>query len=171
MIFISKSKTQHGVRYVPLVPEAKEIIEKQPRQGKYIFTSTTGNPITPTVLKKLYARIQKVTGLDFVTTHVYRHSFATRFVEKGGDYKALSKILGHASFSFTLQCYAQPDFVFLEQQMAIMSKQINKNTPDNNVVVDQLLALHDSFKERLKHLENIMQNHTQEIDKLKQTSI
>lgn len=40
------------------------------------------------------------------TTHVFRHTFATRFLQRGGDIYILSKILGHASVAITERVYA-----------------------------------------------------------------
>jgi site-specific recombinase XerD len=55
-----------------------------------------------------------------VTNHVYRHSFATRSVEKKMDYKALSKILGHRNVAFTLHKYADAQTAFLHEQMDLL---------------------------------------------------
>lgn len=41
--------------------------------------------------------------------HSYRHSFATRCIESGGDYKTVSVILGHANISTTLDLYVHPN--------------------------------------------------------------
>ena len=81
-IYIRKSKTKNGIRTVPLIQEAKKIIESQPHYCDFIFTSTKKQPVTKTVLRKLYCRLRTATGIDMVTNHVYRHSFATRMVEK-----------------------------------------------------------------------------------------
>lgn len=81
-ITIRKSKTKNGIRVIPLLSEAKKIIENQPHYCEYIFTSTIKKPVTKTVLRRLYERLRKATGIDIITNHVYRHSFATRAVEK-----------------------------------------------------------------------------------------
>lgn len=119
-IYIRKSKTKNGIRVVPLLAEAQKIIEAQPHYCDFIFTSTIKKPITKTVLRKLYERLRKATGIDIITNHVYRHSFATRAVEKKVDYKALSKILGHKDVAFTLHRYADAETDFLHEQIKMM---------------------------------------------------
>lgn len=129
-IFIRESKTKAGIRCVPLIETAQRILDAQPKISTYIFTSTTKTPLTKTVLKRLYQRIQQKTGLHFVTNHVYRHTFATRLVEHRVDYTALSQLLGHTNVSFTLQRYVHPDEIFLKQQINLLSSQ---NLSDNPV--------------------------------------
>lgn len=40
--------------------------------------------------------------------HSLRHTFATRCIESGCDYKAVSAILGHREISTTLNLYVHP---------------------------------------------------------------
>ncbi len=121
-IRIYSSKTKRGIRTIPLIHEAEAIIQAQPHLGKYIFTSTQGTPVTKTVLKRLYERLRKTTGIQILTNHVCRHTFATRMVERGADYKALSQILGHASVDFTLDTYADAETDFLHEQISLLEK-------------------------------------------------
>jgi integrase len=125
-IYIRKSKTKNGIRIVPLTVEAKKIIENQKHYCDYIFTSTIKRPVTKTVLRKLYDRLRKATGIDIVTNHVYRHSFATRMVEKKADYKALSVILGHKNVAFTIHRYADAETSFLHEQIALKDQKPKK---------------------------------------------
>ena len=156
-IYISKSKTKNGIRYIPLVPEAQSIIESQPKISKFIFTSSTGNPITETVLKKLYLRMRESTGLDFITTHFYRHSFATRLVERGVEYKALSQILGHSDVSFTLKRYTRPDFLFLQDQISLISSKKSYSGLVNDIntqAFHQILTINQNLFSRVQQLED-----------------
>jgi len=119
-IYVRSSKTKAGIRTVPLLPEAKKIIDAQPHYCDYIFTSTVKRQVTKTVLRKLYTRIREQTGLEFLTNHVYRHSFATRAIESGMDYKALSVILGHTNVAFTLNRYTNAEDTFLREQINLL---------------------------------------------------
>jgi len=120
-IYIRNSKTKAGLRTVPLLPEAIDIISNQPHYGAYIFTSSTHNPITKTVLKRAYMRIRKAADIPFLTNHVYRHSFATRMVEHQADYKALSIILGHTNVAFTINKYTNAETAFLHEQIELLN--------------------------------------------------
>jgi integrase len=82
-------------------------------------------PITASVLHKLYLRLRRETGVDFLTTHVYRHTFATRALENGMNVKALSRILGHENVAFTMQRYCSPDTKFLQEQMDMLDSTNN----------------------------------------------
>ena len=67
-------------------------------------------------------RLRRVTGAEFLTTHVYRHTFATRALEDGMNVKALSKNLGHTDVAFTMQRYCSPDVNFLREQMNMIDQ-------------------------------------------------
>lgn len=109
-IYIQKSKTEAGVRYVYLVAEAKKIIEdelKKNTKDDYIFHNTLGNPITFNSVQKLTRRLRKISNLPELTPHVCRHTFVTRLCEKGVSAKAIAQIIGHAGTGYVLDIYAQ----------------------------------------------------------------
>ena len=117
VIYIRDSKTDSGVRIIPLIPEAAQIVSRQIHYCDYIFTSTKHTPITKTVLRKLYERLRKKTGIKNITNHIYRHSFATRLVEKEAEIKAVSTLLGHKSVQFTMDRYVDANLNFLRTQI------------------------------------------------------
>ncbi len=127
VIYVRKSKSKAGIRKVPLLYEANKIIQSQPHYCDYIFTSTKHTQATKTVMRKLYERIRKQTGIDIVTNHVYRHSFATRLVENSADYKAVSKLLGHANVAFTIHKYVDADDDFIRRQISVLETHHEKN--------------------------------------------
>jgi integrase len=127
-IHIRKSKTKAGIRFVPLCEDAQKILLSQRKQpyDNAIFHSSNGHRVTSTVLKKLALRLRQKSGVPFLTTHVYRHTFATRALEDGMNVKALSRILGHTNVAFTMQRYCTPDVNFLREQMDMLD-QVRKN--------------------------------------------
>ena len=59
-----------------------------------------------------------------MTFHCLRHSFATRCIESGCDYKTVSVLLGHANISTTLNLYVHPGLDQKKKCMDRMSKSL-----------------------------------------------
>ena len=58
-------------------------------------------------------------GMPKLKYHGLRHSFATRCIEAGCDYKTVSVLLGHSNISTTLNLYVHPD---MEQKKRCISR-------------------------------------------------
>jgi site-specific recombinase XerD len=67
-------------------------------------------------------------GVDRATTHSMRHSFATHFIEGGGDVSTLQKLLGHASIQTTQ--------VYLDQSIAHLRKAFDDAHPRDTAAFD-----------------------------------
>lgn len=147
-IYIRKSKTPAGVRYVYLVHQAREILEAQPRRGIYIFTSTTGGQVTHTVLRGLYGRIRKRTGIEALTNHVCRHTFVTRLCEKGVSAKAISQIIGHAQSGYVLDIYAKIEQRELRRAIYVLDENVEtrSNVVSLKFTEQEIIALQKEAK-------------------------
>src|ERR1700733_5272521 len=76
-------------------------------------------------------------GVDRATTHAMRHSFATHFIEGGGDVSSLQRLLGHANISTTQ--------IYIDQSIAHLKKAFDAAHPrDKDEFEDALDAAKDS---------------------------
>ncbi len=74
--------------------------DKQPA----LFVSKTGNRLNERDVQRMVTSAAARAGIDAektVTAHVLRHTFATRFLRKGGDLATLRDILGHTNLATT----------------------------------------------------------------------
>ena len=83
------------------------IAEQYPgfNQGGYVFCQPNGNPYEPRGFQDLFKRCAKQAGIEGATVHSMRHTFATRSLEQGMDIVTLSRLLGHATPSITMDKY------------------------------------------------------------------
>jgi integrase/recombinase XerD len=95
-------------REVPLGKKARLALARYLRShhAEAVFPSKGGASLTPNGLDQalyaLYDRAcrQHYQGLK-LGAHVFRHTFAVRFLEAGGDVYRLSRIMGHSQITTT----------------------------------------------------------------------
>jgi len=62
-----------------------------------LFVSESGGPISVNVIKLLFSRLAKKSGITRLHAHLCRHTFAIDYLMNGGDIFSLKEILGHSS--------------------------------------------------------------------------
>lgn len=72
---------------------------------EYVFCQENGDPYEPRTFQDLFKRCVRQAGIRDANFHALRHTFATRSLEQGMDVVTLSRLLGHASPSITLDKY------------------------------------------------------------------
>lgn len=101
-------------RFVFLAPELESQLKKLigTRQGGYLFAHEDGRPLSLRTINNIVASVAKRAGITTpnpryknVTPHLLRHSFARNWKRASGSLESLQKILGHASFSTTMDLY------------------------------------------------------------------
>lgn len=105
-VIVTAPKSFRSNRYIPL-PEKYLPILKKHQEGPfaYLLTGSEDKFIEPRTLREYYNRLMKSNGTKYVTFHGLRHTFATRLVEAGCDYKTISELLGHADINTTFRTY------------------------------------------------------------------
>ena len=66
-----------------------------------LFISGSGKPLTRQIIHKLVSEYAKKCGLEDVSPHTLRHSFATHLLQHGADSRSVQAMLGHADISTT----------------------------------------------------------------------
>ncbi len=87
-------------------------------KAMYLFKRPEAHLI-PVTYQDLFKRELKAAGITDANFHSLRHTFATRAIENGMDILVLSRILGHAKPSTTLNMYGH---VLTEHRTESMQK-------------------------------------------------
>lgn len=132
MITVPAENSKSGKdRRVPMNDVVLDLLKPYASTAGYIFGNDAGEPLK-TIHEGFYgscARARKdpedpkdagIQGLKF---HDLRHTFATRFIARGGNIVNLSKILGHSSITITYERYCHPsDDDLLREVQALAEK-------------------------------------------------
>ncbi len=92
----------------------------------YVCVGHDKQPTTIHILRGALSRSLKKAGIDDVSPHKLRHSFATRCIENGMNPKALQKILGHATLAQTMDLYVNPTDDYLAEELYRMDYAMNE---------------------------------------------
>jgi site-specific recombinase XerD len=71
-----------------------------------VFTGSDGRPVQWRSLDASFVRAQARAGVRRQRFHDMRHAFATLLLEAGEEVAVISKMLGHADYSTTVDVYS-----------------------------------------------------------------
>ncbi len=102
----SKSKK---IRQVPMNAVVLDLLRGLAPAAGYVFRNRSGEHYKS--IQAGWASALRKAGIKDLWFHDLRHTFATRFIERGGNVVVLSKILGHSTISLTYNRYCHPSNV------------------------------------------------------------
>ena len=113
------TKTEAGIREVPLLPQAKKAWDAQRTTNKLltgvidvskpVFLLPRGGLIRPDRVNSDIRKYSQLAGIEPFTCHAMRATFISRCVEDGVPIKHLMEIVGHKDVEMTLSLYAHAD--------------------------------------------------------------
>jgi integrase len=148
---IEKPKTAAGVRTVP-IPETIIDALKEYRKGiksTMVCPSASGSMMSERAFKCAwmsyihYLNIQaggrvasrsraKLSVIDNITPHMFRHTYATILYNAGVDVKSAQRFLGHADISMTLKIYTHLSQQKEQEAIDSLNKHLSQNESGKN---------------------------------------
>ncbi len=87
-------------RFIPMNKICRETLGKLKRTGKYVFGLSNGKAFVNNFNRE-FGKLRKSAGLNHITFHMLRHTFASELVAQGVPLKVVQEFLGHASIRTT----------------------------------------------------------------------
>ena len=111
-------KTSSGKRDIPMTKTVYNLLIDIKRQqadrkqkvisfefADHVFLNRNGKLLPNSNYDRYLEKICDKAGIERISMHTLRHTFATRCIESGMKPKTLQKILGHANISMTMDLY------------------------------------------------------------------
>lgn len=127
-LVINTPKTKNSCREIPMSKELLAMIKplrKVLNDDFYVLTNNE-RPTEPRTYRNYYNNLMVKLNIPKLKYHTARHSFATRCIEAGCDYKTVSVLLGHSNISTTLDLYVHPNMEQKKRCITKMFKSLGK---------------------------------------------
>ncbi len=103
---LDEPKTNKSKRIIPINSFLCPILEIARNEAESPFVvSDKASFVSPRTFEFRFHKLLDGCNINSTNYHTLRHTFATRCIECGCDYKSLSELLGHANVRITLDTY------------------------------------------------------------------
>src|ERR687886_3016189 len=114
-------------RTVPLNHDVREALEaylkvRPEASDDHLFLGQRGEPLQTDGVQLIVRKLARRAGLEKVTPHVLRHSFAKHVLDAGEDLATVSRLLGHERLE-TTAIYTEPTAADLEEAVARLERE------------------------------------------------
>ena len=114
------TKTDSSHRNIPITPAIRKVLTSQREKSMAMYgvariakdkpvfclmTRAEGH-VNAADLNNVLHKACETIGIDVISTHAFRDTFATRAIEQGMQPNTLKELLGHASITMTMDLYA-----------------------------------------------------------------
>ena len=122
-LVINTPKTVNSCREIPISKELLAMVKpmKKVVNADFYVLTNEDKPTEPRTYRNYYKKLMEKLDIPKLKYHGLRHSFATRCIEAGCDYKTVSVLLGHSNISTTLNLYVHPN---MEQKKRCINKML-----------------------------------------------
>lgn len=147
---IKEPKTKFSKRHVPITEELALLLKKHKqrmlqenlkagRSNKdfnIVFQSTNGTHLMQANVSRSWRNILKRAGVDPISFHGIRHSYATRLAENNVHPKVTQSLMGHSTISTTLDIYSHVSNTMVDSSRETLTELFKLDpktlsTPDN----------------------------------------
>lgn len=127
-LVINTPKTKNSCREIPMSKELLAMIKplKKVLNDDFYVLTNNERPTEPRTYRNYYNNLMVKLNIPKLKYHGLRHSFATRCIEAGCDYKTVSALLGHSNISTTLDLYVHPNMEQKKRCITKMFKSLGK---------------------------------------------
>ena len=149
IILSNSPKTQAGNRYLPIpdslypyiVEQMKYCESQELNEEKRLFKPPYNKLTNPENVNRALYKILNELGINHMSSHSLRHTYATRSIEAGVTPVVLQKLMGHTDVAITLNTYTSVFDKYKETELEkvnqyYMNQNLLQEPKPNNVLLE-----------------------------------
>lgn len=122
IIKIKTSKTEAGVRIIPIFSKIYDLFQKHVNlRQEYFVKGDTTLKLSYSTFKPRFQKLLKKLGIQEHTIHDTRHTFATMLNNADANSTTITKLIGHVNFNTTENIYTHKDTDELRKAIELLN--------------------------------------------------
>lgn len=120
IISVKESKTETGIRDVPIKNNILKLITKRMILGNVFFITDKNRPVLYNKYRRIFTELLKKLEIAEHTIHDCRHTTATLLSDAGANQISIAKIMGHTDYNITATVYTHKNKTELKKAMELI---------------------------------------------------